>query len=140
MEAGYHETVCCDLFFIELYMPIFPVITLTINNFCSLSKSLYQSAMKAKQKSIEEQNESHEARMRKHYIDKGIETVIDRLRMERRRRNILPQTLFDLFDVDKNGSLSAEELEDALVRMKMPHTGVEVEGMIFMYDRDKTTP
>ena len=93
--------------------------------------------MKEKRKTQEQRDKSQEARMRKQYIDKGIETVIDRLRMERRRRNILPQTLFDLFDVDKNGSLSAEELEDALVRMKMPHTGVEVEGMIFMYDRDK---
>ena len=93
--------------------------------------------MKTKRKTQEQRDRSQEARMRKHYIDKGIETVVDRLRMERRRRNILPQTMFDLFDVDKNGSLSAEELEDALVRMKMPHTGIEVEGMIFMYDRDK---
>jgi Ca2+-binding EF-hand superfamily protein len=73
----------------------------------------------------------------KMYSEMGIDAVVDRLRMERRKRNLLPQTMFDLFDVDNNGSLSSEELEDALVRMKMPHTGIEVEGMIFLFDHDR---
>ena len=76
----------------------------------------------------EERDQEEFLRKTKMYNEMGIDAVVDRLRMERRKRNLLPQTMFDLFDVDNNGSLSAEELEDALVRMKMPHTGLEVEG------------
>jgi Ca2+-binding EF-hand superfamily protein len=85
----------------------------------------------------DEREKEEDEKKRKMYKDSGLDAVVDRFRMERRKRNLLPQTMFDLFDVDNNGSLSNEELEDALVRMKMPHTGLEVEGMVFMFDHDK---
>ena len=85
----------------------------------------------------EERFKVEDKKKRAHYHEMGLDAVVDRLRMERRKRNLLPQTMFDLFDIDNNGSLSVEELEDALVRMKMPHTGIEVEGMVYLFDLDR---
>ena len=85
----------------------------------------------------EERFKVEDKKKRAHFHEMGLDAVVDRLRMERRKRNLLPQTMFDLFDIDNNGSLSVEELEDALVRMKMPHTGIEVEGMVYLFDLDR---
>ena len=43
--------------------------------------------------------------------------------------------VLDVFDVVFLEQV--EELEDALVRMKMAHTGLEVEGMIYLFDFDQ---
>jgi Ca2+-binding EF-hand superfamily protein len=98
---------------------------------------LTKETMNQHRMSDEEHFLLEDKKLRKQYHDMGIDAVVDRLRMERRKRNLLPQTMFDLFDIDNNGSLSREELEDALVRMKMPHTGIEVEGMVYLFDLDR---
>ena len=53
------------------------------------------------------------------------------------QKSLKPVDVIKKFDIDNNGSLSVEELEDALVRMKMPHTGIEVEGMVYLFDLDR---
>ena len=63
----------------------------------------------------------------------NLEAVVDRVRAERKRREILPQTLFDLFDHDNNGSLTKDELKEALKRWNFEHTNDEIDAVYLVY-------
>ena len=63
----------------------------------------------------------------------NLEAIVARIRTERRKREILPQALYDKFDVDNSGAISKDELILALNRWNFSHTEDEINAIYAVY-------
>ena len=63
----------------------------------------------------------------------NLEAIVARIRTERRKREILPQALYDKFDVDNSGAISKDELILALNRWNFSHTEDEIDAIYAVY-------
>jgi len=84
-----------------------------------------------KEERLKEAKKEHE---KEKLIEKvNLQAMVARIRTERRKREILPQALYDLFDKDNSGAISKDEMVDALERWNFSHTEDEINAIYAVY-------
>ena len=94
-----------------------------------LSPKEQQEMAKDKQRKKEEKEKMDKDLLRRTNLD----AVVWRVRDERKRRQITPQTLFDMFDDDNNGSLTKDELKEAFDRWSFKYTEDDIDAIYIEY-------
>ena len=102
--------------------------------------TMMMSAPTEEVKTLTEKRQEEEMEKKKRDEEKAkllqkvnLEAIVARIRTERRKREILPQALYDKFDVDNSGAISKDELILALNRWNFSHTEDEIDAIYAVY-------
>ena len=118
-EHGHGRMMYADYVKMMMSAPIEPVKTLTEKR--KEERMIEKSKQREKERLMEKVN---------------LQAMVARIRTERRKREILPQSLYDLFDKDNSGAISKDEMVDALKSWNFSHTDDEINAVYAVYAGD----